>query len=242
MLTGPMLYAKSQNHHCEGYHECFWCSSPTTTFLTLPPEFRPAPFVRKAEYSLRPGSKFICIGCWLFRRNRVTIPFLSGGFIDSRCPVNYSWWISGQEASAIRDGNKEDYEALYDRLLNPPRQFLLSIVTDTLGIPKQNRLQYAVVNDVQGEIDGETVFHFTIDHLKLTYTTYELEQALKNLHPEGVSPGVRALLDLLGAYKPKSKIEMMTATVEKPQPKGRPKNEDKKNEKSFNRVVRMSGK
>ena len=244
-MNGPELYATINGQVPHGAFECYYCGSKCSTFLKVPREDLPIPCVKKPKFALRPGSKFLCIGCWLWKRGRITIPFLSGGWKDIQCPINHSWWMTKTEAFAIRRDNREDCQALYEKLLDPPRCFMLSVVTDTLGTPPINRLQFAVVNEIEGEMTAETVLTFTIDHLKLTYTPYELEMALDNPKElEGKSPGVRALLELLGDYTmPKSKIEMkLLAETRNPKGGRQPAAVEQKNEKSLKKVLRVSGK
>jgi len=227
-LTAPQLYARSQGERCEGSSECYWCGSPCPKLWAhgQPP---PQPFVRfDRSKTKRPENAHICKGCWLLRRPRITVNFLSAGkegksFKDVECLLNWSVLITGTGAWAIR--LKEDNGELLETLLQPPLQFCLSLVTGK----EKNHVQMAPVNDHE-EIRADTPLAFNVDGIGYTYCTHELEQALLRGPQDGMLPGVRRLFDLLGPYT------MKPEGVEK-RKAGRPRGNDTASENPAVKVV-----
>lgn len=216
-LTASMLYALSQGDHCQGPQECHWCCAPCEySYIADDPII---PFVKNPNQPKRPGNQFICKGCWLYRRRSITVRYLHGGFKDRQCPLDQSWWITNQEAFAIRDA---DFATLYKHLLNPPIPFVLSLLD---GITNINHIHQAFCNCLE-ELMADTPLLFTINNVKHTYTIYELEQAIQH-GPEGKEPGVQALWRFLGPCIVK----------EDKRSKGRPTNEEQ-NSKSIRRKIR----
>ena len=193
-MLASELYAKSQLCKNSGPEMCHWCGSPCSRNYrhNEPP---PSPFTKKNHLVRCPANLHICVGCFLWRRQRITINHTDGSYRDGQCPMNHSWWIAENEALAVCNSivnphNKE----VYDRLLRPPLQFSLSLVN-----PKTiNHLQCQVVNDMV-EIKADTKLSFTLDNQPLSYTVYELEQALRH-GLDGKEPGVQALIRFLGPH------------------------------------------
>lgn len=191
-LTAPELYAISQGDKCEGQQECHWCGGPCTRRFTHD-EGPLHLFTQRGRFAKRPGNAYICRGCWLWRRKRITIHYLNKAYKDIQSPEDHSWWITGNGAWAI---NELTHKLIYDRLLSPPIPFCLSLKTEK----DPNRLQYAIVNDI-GMIEAGTPLWFTINNLPMTYTIYELEQALRHNDLNGKESGVRLLVSVLGPYQ-----------------------------------------
>ena len=220
MLTAPQLYAISQSIKPldKAQFQCHYCSAPCNNQLSHN-EPEPNPFMKRKYPALRPGEPNICIGCWLWRRKRITIPFLKQGeWQDGRCPMEYDWWISDTEAKAIRPC---DSALLYERLLDPPIRFCLMLGT---GPDAPCHLQQGIVNEI-AKIEGGTPLTYTVMGKPLMYNIYELLEALKN-GTKGKEPGVQELIRILGPIK----------NVQEKRERGRPPAPDKPS-----RVVSASG-
>lgn len=183
------LYAKSQNSQNEGDQVCHWCLAACNR-STVHDDPLPIPFSRGRSTAKKPDSLWVCNGCKLYRRPRVTVPFLTKGFKDSQCAKHHSWWIEETGAWTIQE---TDYQAVYDKLLKPPTRFVLSfLVSDNVD----NHLHLSILND-HAKIDIDTPLFFTINNVKHSYCIYDLETCLKQREASR-EPGVRALMDLLG--------------------------------------------
>src|SRR5271166_4969243 len=99
-MLSSELYASSQQDKCEGQFSCHWCSAPCST-LYIHDDPPLTPFVRVNALARRPASAFVCKGCWLWRRGRITVDFLGGGQRDIQCPQNHSWYITPIGAWAL---------------------------------------------------------------------------------------------------------------------------------------------
>lgn len=190
-ILASELFAMSQGGSCQGTEECHWCGAPCERLFTHSDPY-PIPFVRTKSPAKRPGNPYICTGCWLYLRGRVTVSFLGGGFKDGQCAANHSWWITETEAYAIR---KEGAETLYEQLFHPPLRFVLALVSSGTI----NHIQHAVLND-HSEIRADTTLTFTYDHSPHHFTIYELKEALKTSGMSGKPAGVRKLIELFGPY------------------------------------------
>ncbi len=191
-FLASQLYAQSQGAECQGSFECFWCSAPchnTWHHTEAPPMIG----IKRRTIAKRPGNPFICCGCWLWRRKRLTVRFLEGGYKDVQAPENHSWFITPELAYGIR---KESHQKLYDLLLDPPPKFVLSLLTEE---SISNLLQSSICNN-NTDIQTGTSLNYTINNVPHTYTVYELTHALKH-EPEGTDPGVQSLVRILGPYK-----------------------------------------
>lgn len=192
LLTAGALYATSQGQSCMGPEECHWCGAPCERKWPCDDTISPIFGGSKRFFARRPGNGYICIGCKIWRRPRVTIDFIGGGFKDGQSAEKWSWFVTPEHAYALRPDELLDRDALYNKLLDPPRQFSLAL---KIELPTQ--LQHIEVNDLP-EINSGTPLKFTLDNKLLTYTTYELEYALKH-GPEGTDPGVQAIIKMFGA-------------------------------------------
>ncbi len=194
MTSQPLaseLFAVSQGSLCEGPDECHWCGAPCERHWAhddLPPRIGR---LRSRSLALRPGNGYICNGCWLWRRQRVTVNFLGGGLKDVQSAANWGWYVAGARAWALRPTSEPDRATLFKRLLDPPPRFFLA-----LRESEPSLLQYAVANCLQ-EVTASSPVVYTLDNKPMTYTIYELEHALAH-GPGGTEPGVQALLRVFG--------------------------------------------
>lgn len=206
------LYAVSQGYQCNGEDACHWCAASCPRLW--PHDDPPRMIGQRVDNRLvkRPSNAYICKGCWLFRRTRITVRFLTADsempFKDIQCPINHSWFITRDGAWGIR--KKEDAAALYEILIDPPLQFVLTLISPG----QRNHIQIAVLNDLS-EITGDTNLKFTLDGAEFAYTPYELE-AILTQGPSGVQPGTKALFDFLGPYQLKEKERKITRGVGRP--------------------------
>lgn len=192
-LSAAQLYALSQSSECRGPEECHWCCSPCAQLWI---HDDPPPMIGvKRVLAKRPGNQHICVGCWLFRRRRTTIKFLSGKLLDARCLCNFPLVITRKDAHAI--DYKEDKEALYKMLLSPDEELVLALLD---GSKEANHLQLMIYNNLK-DAKADTPIHFTLNNIPHNYTVYELTEAIKSGDVEGKSPGVAALFRLLGEYQ-----------------------------------------
>jgi hypothetical protein len=206
------LYAVSQGKICSGPEECYWCSGPcgrANVHDDLTPVFHTSN--RNRTLAKRPGNAYVCEGCWMWRRKRVTAFFLSEGFKDGQCPMDHSWWVTDEAAWAVRV--PQDARSLYTELLEPPLVFCLALID---GPGARNHVQQAVANELT-EIKADTPLAFTLNGIPHEYTVYELDRALRANDPAGKRPGVGALMRILGPCQ--------LPTEEEKKAVGRPKKE-----------------
>lgn len=204
-LTAAMLYAISQGEECAGNWFCHWCGSPCDDKIIHddPP---PIPFLRSTSTAKRPAEPYICRGCWLWRRSRVSINFLAGrhkiiekdqeswraGFRDGQSAKDHSWLITDKVALAIE--SEQDKEEIWRFLIGPTKKFVL-MLKERGKI--ENLLQLAIANDLGG-ILAETPLHFTFNNIPHQFSLYEIIESLKNRNSQS-GPGVAALWRFLGA-------------------------------------------
>ena len=234
-LQPSQIFARSQGSCCEGQYECHYCSAPCDDFW-VHEEPPPVPFVRGEQTAKRPNCPWLCVGCWLWRRKRVTVPFLSGGYADIQQVRKHSWVVTEEAALAI--ALKPDFPALLKLLLSPPRRFFLSLIDGTA----ENLLQLCVLNDFAGDVRADAEILFTLNNVVHSYTPYDLRTALENKNA-GRSPGVAAILrkttpppgdrlDLSDVLRPTPQLQ--------PPKRGRPPGKSGDQPKP-NDVVRRSG-
>lgn len=192
-LLGSELFCLSQGSACigTGRWKCHWCGADCLNEF-VHDDLPPIPFMRSTSTALCPFETYICYGCRLWRRPRVTISFLAGGFKDGQTAKNHSWWITESHAWALKD--KLDYDEVFKLLIKPPKKFILALKeegkTDTL-------LQLTKAND-PGGIIAETPLYFTLNNIPHSYTIYELIESIRNNDPEPYGAGVRVLWNFLG--------------------------------------------
>ncbi len=199
-MLASELFAKAFKQQCEGKWNCHWCGAlcDNRTTHNDPP---PGPFQRTKSTARYPASAYICKGCWLFRRQRVTLYFLDGTFKDGQAVEKHSFILTEDKLNILQ---MTDYAPLYQLLLNPPKIFTLALLTPDpimsgkLNVPvgKVNSIQSMFVNENE-EVKGETIFKFTINNIPHSYSVYELEQGIRQ-GGTGREPGVQALLRFLG--------------------------------------------
>ncbi len=190
-MIASELFATSQGCKCDGEFECHWCGGRCTR-KWIHDDAPPIPFVRSITTAIRPGNAFVCTGCWLYRRPRVTVQHLDGTQKDGQSLTKHSWWITPKDAWIIE---KEDHEKLYSYLLSPPSIFSLSLLSTG---KVANLIQLAVVNRNDLML-ADTLLYFTLDNIRHSYTVYELEEGLRH-GLNGKMPGVRALIEKLGSF------------------------------------------
>lgn len=213
-LSISQIYALSQGYQCIGNLECHWCGSPCTDQWTHddPP---PPTFKKITTSAKRPGNSYICAGCWLYRRKRITISYIDGNFKDGQCPLNHSWWIDN-EAKAIKLDDPLNKKILYDKLLSPPIKFSLSFLTD----PKCSNLLHLFELNHNKAVFAETQLKYTINNVVHSYSIYELEETLTSDDLNGKDPGAVALFRLLGPY-PEVKTAKKIYDEKNPEKEGR---------------------
>lgn len=193
--ASSLLTTALQQQNNPGKWECHWCAAPCDD--SIPHDDMPqTPFVKNPHCPKRPANAYVCRGCWLWRRLRQPILFLASGCLDIQSPQNHSWWITEEGAWGIRYG---DYDALYRRLLQPSKQFVLALRDSPKAPP--NHIHLAVLNEAAPIMQKDTVLTFTLNNVPFQYTVYELETALRDKTPErfnGKLSGVRALITMLG--------------------------------------------
>ena len=226
-LLATSLFATSQGAKNEGELECHWCSAPCKR-LWLHDDPPPVPFTRTRSSARRPNSPHICVGCWLYRRLRVTVRYLHNPKIlkDGQCLLNHSWWITPEGTWVI---DSLDFAALYERLLHPPLQFALSLKDGD----NKSLIQLQQANDVP-KIEGGTPLYFYLNNTRYTYSVCDLEDCLNGGSVQGKEPGVDALIHFLGAS------DLQGNHKEVKNPVGRPKKENENVNKS--KVIVTSGK
>ncbi len=188
------LYAISQGKRCKGIQKCHWCGASCGN--NNPHDDPPLILIRKEakikQWALYPNNSYICDGCWLWRRKRITVFYLDDSYSDGQSPEKHPWFITHQKAySLYEEGN-----SLYETLLSPPLTFSLSLVTP--GEP--NRLQHNTLNNLS-KIQLDTPLSFTLNSQVLTYTIYELQEGILN-GANGKEPGVQTLIRILGEPSP----------------------------------------
>jgi hypothetical protein len=207
-ITAGDLYALSQQNRNTGDFLCHWCGSQCHG-LWGHDDSPPIRGLKNTTTAKRPGDPYICVGCWLWRRQRITVQHLSpkeDGKIwqkDGQCPKNHSWYITRTGSWIV---TKHDFKDLYEILLKPPICFMLMLLNEpAMGIPKEptpkivNQLHLARCNDLV-KIEADTELWYTIDNIPYSYTIYELEQALL-YGKEGKMPGVHKLISIMGKQK-----------------------------------------
>ena len=181
---------------------CHWCGAACDD-RTPHDDLPELPGTKRNKFLARfPANPWMCIGCKLWRRGRLTVGYLpgQGPGLDGQGPRDHSWLITPDAAWAVHPAGGPE---LLEVLLNPPERFALLLLT-TPRVEKDgggtlsyaNQLHRAEANDVPGLKANDPVW-FTVDNTALSYTVYELKEALKH-GPEGKEPGVRALFNLFG--------------------------------------------
>lgn len=198
MLSASTLYAATVDPHyvAKGKYRCHWCGTSCEDALRHDDPW-PQPFSKTKTSARCPSEPFVCKGCWLWRRKRITIQWLESGFRDGQAPENHSWWITKDGSWTLNKRTLgEGYcmgQKMYDLLLTPPTCFCLTLI-DGVGI--QNHLHHAVCNNL-ASVKADTVLGFTLNNIYHSWTVIGLEHALTN-GTQGTDPGVQALVRLFG--------------------------------------------
>ncbi len=194
-MTASELFAQALGKTCDGKEECHWCGGKCgVSWIHDDPG--PAPYTKQKTMARKPGSRFVCVGCYNYRMKRVTVFYLMGGYQDKQAAQDHSWLMTPEGAFAIRT---EDHGLLWERLLNPPPLFCFSLIEDNRF--NKNLIQWAMVNDHPKGVDLDTPLQFTINNVPHIYSVYELESALESREVVGKESGVRELLARLSPYK-----------------------------------------
>ncbi len=193
MLTASEIYARSQGTRCEGKEKCHYCGCPCDQNIRHP-EPMPQIGVRRTTGVANQSGAYMCVGCQLWNRTRVTAVFLGRGLADGQRVAGHSWWVTPQGAWAVAP---HSVQALWEKLLNPPCEFVLALLeaAGEDGRPIEHRLHKCVAN-VNAVVDAQTELRFTVNESRHDYTVYDLRQAVRGDH-EG-TPGVAALVRLFG--------------------------------------------
>jgi len=203
-----MLWAVAHGDTCSGKYECHWCGNPCKDEV-VHDDHPPIPFVRNSRSSaLRPGNAFICKGCQIFRRKRITVTGLGGGFADSKNSKDFSWWCSERGAWILE---KKDFPVLYPILLTPPLKFVLALRDSSGG----DNVVHMMVCNAHEQIKANTELFFTINGVKHNFCLYDLQSCIVD-NIGSSSPGVAALVRFLG--KPP---DIITTSQEKKHDHGR---------------------
>lgn len=220
-MLSTELFALAHGHKCSGDQECHWCTGPCERHW-IHDDLPIVPFVRTNSHAKRPGNAYICWGCWLYRRGRITVSTLQNELIDRQNLMDHSWILFDNQIKVIK---KEDKFKLYEILLNPPLVFCLSLLNEP---STKNLIQLSILNENE-KIFANTPIHFTLNNIQCEYTIYELEEALKTQELTGKSPGVRLLIETIGPCVLKEKEK---------RGRGRPPKEDDPDGKIVTRKIK----
>jgi len=245
ILTASTMYSISQGARAEGPDRCHYCGEPCQRWwLHTDP---PLVYGKKRDPLTRcPGNHYICTGCFFFRKPRLTVCYLTGGYKDVQCPMNHSWWITDKDAWGLR---KEDYGELYNLLLKPPCRWALLLRTGDPGVVVAGSvptLIHAGRANENAVVESQTELYFTLNNVTFSYTIYELEQGIR-YGEEGRMAGVRELMQFLGPCPRKEEIvkEMQPVLTRKGNGAGRPKLGESDDQLAFaatRKVLTKSGK
>lgn len=186
------IYALSQGCRCEGAWECHYCGGRCSQALTHNEPmglFTGKPLTEGVRK--RPGSPFLCVGCWLWKRKKLTASFLSGGYKDGTSPCDNSWIVTPSGAWAI---TTECGPRLYKRLLGPTQPFFLMVREGTSA--PAGLIQSCPGNEPDAENPDKT-YQFTVNNVIHSYSIVELQQSVLT-GDQGREPGVRALIRIFG--------------------------------------------
>lgn len=216
-LSASAIYAINQGHECTGDEECHFCATPCTQYYKhgeYVPPLRGRPVGTPGIPRARPSSPYVCAGCWLWKRPRVSAHYLSGFLKDGITPKSRDWLITPTECRAI---GPDCGPSLWKRLFKPPLQFFLCLSTREGST--DNRLQSCKAN-CNERIKADTTFFYTLHNVVMTYTIYELEQAGK-VGTQGREGGVRELINLLGKIPDELLENVITEIPKEERPLGR---------------------
>ncbi len=231
-LTASMLYCISQRqdpYKPDNNHpllwRCHWCGAPCGDSWPCGDIHWSNLDVgqKRPVYAACPGEGWMCLGCRMFRRKRMTVQHLDGAWSDGKGVQEYSLWLT--EAGCW--GVKADQGLLmWPLLLDPPLRFSLALLE---GMGQVNHPQLMVVNDHVNGIKSTEPLLYTVNGTKMAWTVYELEQAFASGNTDGTEPGIQTLVRLLG-WPPAEK-----------RGRGRPKKEDSNEARVKKQTVPASG-
>ena len=228
MVQASEIYAQSQGNECTGNQECHWCSAPCKTLFPHEDQlvFAIQAGIRSLHtYAKRPGNTYICMGCWLWRRRSITVFFIDKDYKDRQKPMEHSWLITPDYSKGIlADKHKDE---VYNYLLSPDKIFTLMLLSNSNTL---NHLHCGIVNSYE-KITAETELFYTLDNKPMSYTIYELEDALTGTD-QGKSPGVRMLVSLFGTLEVEKKEKIKRKV-------GRPTLEESSHFQEHQRMTRI---
>lgn len=193
-IPASALYAHTQGSFNSGMWRCHFCGACCSELYEHDDPRREVG-QKRLVFAMFPANPWMCRGCWLWRRTRLELTFLDGSRQTKQCPRNHSWFLSSGQAFAI---TPHCYPTLYDKLINPPRCFSLSLLEGSGSI---NHLQLTLTNNLPCVL-ANTPLRYTINGVPHTYTVYELEEGARN-DEAGIEPGSRELLRYLGIERQK---------------------------------------
>ncbi len=226
-LSPSQIYAIANNGTCEGEMECHWCGSPCKRNF-FHDDVLPFTIGGKREYAKKPMSPYICTGCFLFRRKRITVWFPDKEFKDSQAPARHSLLYGKYECLALRKGSGK---FIYPKLLSPSLFFVLALIDEN----QDNPIQHHVSNCFE-VISSSMELEFTYNSKPFSYTINDLENALKH-GMNGAPPGAAHLVRYFGEWEfPKEEKEDPPKEIKR----GRPFKEDERPSRVADRIVRMA--
>lgn len=216
MRTASDLLARSHAGENFGPEGCHWCGSPCTRTLIHDDPY-PILFQKTKTFARNRNSIYVCTGCWTYRWKKVTVRYLTGGYVDGSTLSKHSWLMTLEGTFALKTPETAR-ESLYKILLEPPAVFALSF----LEVREENWIQSASLNFLS-EVRGDTVLKFTVDNAEQSYTPYDLRVALETGNVP--SPGVATLIRMVGEWGGMLRAEDWKPAGVTPQG-GRPKVEE----------------
>lgn len=197
IMLASELFAISKSSQCVGKHECHWCGAACSDLFVHDDEI-PAIGTNVKKHAKRPGTHWVCMGCYLWSHKRITVRFLNNKELkDNQQHKKHSWWITAEGAWAIRP---QDFDVLRKNLIDPPGRFVLAFLEQK----QDNLLQLMQCNDNK-EIKADTELFFTVDGVIMSYCIYDLEDSILTGEINGKSAGVRYLMQKLNWPPPPEK-------------------------------------
>lgn len=241
MPTASEIFALANSSACKGAEKCYYCAAPCDMRVRheeAPPlvGFRPKDALVRC-----PASAWMCVGCALWRRKRVTALFMGGGLRDGQSPRAHSWLVTPGAALAIQPHSVRE---LYRTLLNPPCVFFLTLLE---GANPPAVMPHMIPTNENAVVEPQTQLRFTVNGIVLTYSVYDLRQAVRE--DWAADPGVTALVRLFGRPPKELVPEPEHGEVKREEPEvvrkvGRPPVPPRQPDKRVplvREVVRMSG-
>jgi hypothetical protein len=188
----PRLFAHAHGQEIRGPARCHWCGNPCDR-LWPHDDLPPLPFTKQKYHALCPSEPWVCVGCWLYRRKRVTLRFFSGDFRDGQAAGDHSWLLTeggfwGLSPYCLKSPQLREF------FLKPPLRWALAVRDGRE--PPACLIHRTPLNDLP-EVQVGSLLRFTINNVEHTYSVFELSQAMAHGTP-GKQAGTRELFRLLG--------------------------------------------